>query len=83
MIIEHFKDVAEIGKRFRTKGRMMPEGLKYIDSWVEPNNDRCFQLMECNDASLFQQWTPNWDDLVDFEIVLVVPSKEALSTSKS
>ena len=83
MVIERFKDRDAVYRRYREQGRMMPEGLKYIDSWVEPNNDRCFQLMECNDASLFQQWTPNWDDLVDFEIVLVVPSKEALSTSKS
>jgi len=82
-VIERFKDRDAVYRRYREQGRMMPEGLKYIDSWVEPNNDRCFQLMECNDASLFQQWTPNWDDLVDFEIVLVVPSKEALSTSKS
>ena len=82
MVIERFKDRDAVYRRYREQGRMMPEGLKYIDSWVEPNNDRCFQLMECNDASLFQQWTPNWDDLVDFEIVLVAPSREALSTSK-
>lgn len=78
MVIERFKncDAAAVYQRAREKGRMLPDGLKYIDSWVEANFDRCFQLMECDDASLFQQWTLNWHDLVDFEIVPVVPSKE-------
>ena len=79
MVIERFKnrDAAAVYRRAKEKGRMLPDGLKYVDSWVEPNFDRCFQLMECDDASLFQQWTLNWRDLVDFEIVPVVPSKEA------
>ena len=55
----------------------MPDGLSYIDSWVEPDFARCFQLMECDDPKLLQQWTNNWQDLVDFEIVPVVESKEA------
>lgn len=80
MVIEHFKnrDAAAIYKRYQERGRMAPEGLKYIDSWVEPNFDRCFQLMECEDPTLFEQWTSNWSDLADFEIVEVITSKEAL-----
>ncbi len=54
----------------------MPDGLKYIDSWIEPNFDRCFQLMETDDARLFQQWLLHWNDLADFEFVPVVSSKD-------
>jgi hypothetical protein len=56
---------------------MMPDGLKYIDSWVEASFNRCFQLMECDDPVLFQQWIAKWQDLMEFEIVPVVPSAEA------
>jgi hypothetical protein len=58
MVVERFKDgkAKEIYRRLQEKGRMMPEGLKYVDSWVEVNFDRCFQLMECDDLRLFQQW---------------------------
>jgi hypothetical protein len=79
MVIEKFRDddgVAVYG-RFREKGRMLPEGLKYVDSWVEVNGNRCFQLMECDDEQLFQQWVARWNDLVDFEIVPIRTSKEA------
>ena len=78
MVIEHFKgNAAAIYQRFAEKGRMMPDGLNYIDSWIEQNYDRCFQLMETDDASLFDQWTANWNDLADFEIVPVVTSLQA------
>ena len=79
MVIEHFKnrDASAVYERFRDRGRMMPDGLKYIDSWVEPNFDRCFQLMECDNPQLFNEWVANWRDLVDFEIIEVVTSKEA------
>ena len=79
MVIERFKnrDAVAVYRRYQEQGRMAPEGLKYIDSWVEPNYDRCFQLMECDDKRLFAQWMVHWEDLVDFEIVPVVPSKEA------
>ncbi|WP_414567321.1 DUF3303 domain-containing protein [Nostoc sp. CCY 9925] len=78
MVIERFKDgkTKEIYRRFQEKGRMMPEGLKYIHSWVEVNCDRCFQLMECDDLSLFQEWILQWQDLATFEIIPVVPSKQ-------
>ena len=79
MVIERFKnrDAVAVYRRYREHGRMMPEGLKYVDSWVEPNYDRCFQLMECDDTSLFKQWMTHWEDLVEFELVPVVTSKEA------
>jgi hypothetical protein len=85
MVIEHIKNgkAEEIYRRLQEKGRMMPEGLNYVDSWVEPNFDRCFQLMECNDLRLFQQWVAQWQDLVKFEIVPVVPSKETVETITS
>ena len=78
MVIERFKDndMLPIYKRLRDEGRLIPEGLRYVDSWVEPNFSRCFQLMECDDTRLLQQWVTFWSDLVEFEIVPVVPSAE-------
>ena len=79
MVIEHFRnaDAVAVYRRFREQGRMTPEGLAYVDSWVEAGLGRCFQLMECDDARLLQQWVLRWRDLIDFEIVPVVPSKQA------
>jgi Protein of unknown function (DUF3303) len=79
MVIEHFKkgDARPVYQRYRERGRMMPEGLNYLDSWAEPDSNRCFQLMETDDPDLFRLWTENWEDLVDFEIVPVITSKEA------
>jgi hypothetical protein len=54
----------------------MPEGLKYVGSWIETNFDRCWQLMECDDARVLQRWVAGWSDLIEFEIVPVVPSPE-------
>jgi len=78
MIVEHFKnrDAKGVYRRFRESGRQMPEGLQYLDSWVEPNFDRCFQLMETSDLRLLESWILSWNDLMDFEIVPVVPSKD-------
>ena len=83
MVIERFKDrdPVPIYRRLRESGRSMPEGLRYLDSWVEVNFDRCFQLMECDDTRLFQQWIANWIDLAEFEIVEVIPSKDAAARS--
>lgn len=80
MVIERFKnrDALSVYRRFREQGRMMPEGLTYLESWTEANLDRCFQLMECDDPSLLQQWVAAWQDLVEFEFVPVVPSKRTL-----
>ena len=79
MVIERYKnrDARSVYLRFKEKGRMMPDGLQYVGSWVEDNFDRCFQLMECEDPALFQQWTSHWEDLADFEIVHVVSSADA------
>ena len=78
MVIERFKnrDALAVYRRSQQQGRMMPEGLRYVGSWIEANFDRCFQLMECDDPRLFQQWVVAWQDLVEFEIVPVVPSEE-------
>ena len=79
MIIERFKDsdMLPIYKRVRDEGRMLPEGLKYIDSWVEPNFSRCFQVMECDDLRLLQEWALQWRGSgVTLEIVPVVSSKD-------
>jgi hypothetical protein len=77
MVIERFTDrnPAPIYARLQEQGRALPDGLRYIDSWVEANFDRCFQLMECDDAVLFQQWVLQWRDLAEFEIVPVSSSK--------
>jgi hypothetical protein len=78
MIVERFKDrdPVPIYRRFRESGRGLPDGVRYIDSWIEVNFDRCFQLMECDDPRLLMQWVLQWRDLVDFEVVPVSPSKE-------
>jgi len=80
MVIEKFKnrDTVAVYRRLRDQGRMMPDGLKYVSSWIEANFDRCFQLMECDDPRLFQQWVIRWRDLMDFEIVPVVSSKDTM-----
>ena len=78
MVIERFKgrDAKAIYRRLRDEGRGMPEGLKYVGSWIEANFDRCWQLMECDDARLLQRWVAGWSDLIEFEIVPVVPSTD-------
>src|SRR6266446_9124888 len=80
MVIERFKnrDAKAVYRRFREKGRMAPDGLAYVESWVETNFDRCFQLMECGDVHLLENWADHWRDLVDFEFVPVRRSKEAV-----
>ena len=79
MIVEHFKgkDAAAVYRRFRDKGRMAPEGLSYVASWVDENLERCYQVMETDDRRLLDLWMANWSDLVDFEVHPVIPSKEA------
>jgi hypothetical protein len=79
MVIERFKDGAApaVYQRFRERGRMLPEGLQYVDSWVEANHERCFQLMTCAEPRLFDEWIACWQDLVEFEIIPVVSSKDA------
>jgi hypothetical protein len=78
MIVEHFKgDAVSVYRRFRDQGRMAPEGLRYVSSWVTEDLQRCFQIMECDDPRLLQEWIDRWSDLVDFEVTPVVTSQEA------
>ncbi|HLZ57867.1 MAG TPA: DUF3303 family protein [Ktedonosporobacter sp.] len=79
MVIEHFKDrdAKAVYSRFNEKGRMTPEGLRYIGSWTTTTLDRCFQMMECDDPALFEQWTAHWQDLIEFEIIPVMTGSEA------
>ena len=79
MVVERYKnrDAVPVYRRFRERGRLMPDGLRYVSSWVETNWDRCFQLMECDDPALFAEWIAQWDDLVSFDVVPVVPSRDA------
>jgi hypothetical protein len=79
MVIEQFRDhdMIPIYRRVRESGRTLPEGLRYVDSWIEPNFSRCFQMMECDDARLLQQWVLQWRGLgVTFEFIPVVPSAQ-------
>jgi hypothetical protein len=85
MVIETFRvgGAKSAYRRFRDQGRLMPEGLAYVDSWVAADLTRCFQLMESEDVTLLQRWVAEWSDLVAFEIVPVARSKatsEALAS---
>jgi Protein of unknown function (DUF3303) len=79
MVVEHFKggDAIPVYRRFRDGGRLAPEGLSYISSWVDTKLERCFQLMETRDPALLNQWLAQWSDLVDFEVLSVISSAEA------
>ena len=79
MVVEHFKggDALPVYRRFRERGRLAPEGLNYISSWVDEGLTRCFQLMETDDRNLLDQWIANWEDLVDFEVIPVMTSQDA------
>jgi hypothetical protein len=79
MVIERFRDddMVPVYRRLRDSGRSMPEGLEYLDSWIEPNFSRCFQLVRCDDLRLLQTWILQWRGLgMSLEIVPVVTSKE-------
>ena len=81
MVLEHFKgDPVPVYRRFRDRGRLAPEGLKYVSSWVSTDLERCWQVMECDDEALLRQWIGNWQDLVEFEVIPVVTSAEAAAT---
>jgi len=79
MVIEHFKagKAPEIYRRFRGRGRMAPDDVKYVASWVDMNFERCFQVMEAESESRLREWTAHWDDLTDFEIIPVRTSADA------
>jgi hypothetical protein len=82
MVIERFRnqDAKAVYRRFRDKGRQMPEGLAFVGSWVSADLGRCFQLMECDDVTLLQRWVAEWSDLIEFEIVPVVAGKDTAAT---
>ena len=80
MLVEHFKnkDAVSVYRRFRDRGRMVPEGLIYVSSWVDQKLECCYQLMETGDRVLLDEWMANWSDLIDFEVHPVVTSREAV-----
>jgi uncharacterized protein DUF3303 len=79
MVVEHFKnnDAVPVYRRFRDRGRMAPEGLVYVSSWVDQRLERCFQVMETHDRALLDEWIAGWSDIVDFEVHEVMPAREA------
>ncbi|MGH7644112.1 MAG: DUF3303 domain-containing protein [Gemmatimonadales bacterium] len=81
MIVEHFRagDAVPVYRRFRDRGRMTPEGLRYVASWVTQDFRHCYQVMECDDPRLIETWTARWQDLIDFEVLPVRTSAEAVA----
>lgn len=79
MIVEHFRngEAAPIYRRFKERGRMAPDGLMYISSWVDENLATCYQLMETEDPELLEEWMRNWQDLIEFEVHPVMTSQDA------
>ena len=79
MVVEHFKDKdpVPVYRRFQARGRLAPQGLVYISSWIDHNLERCYQLMETHDRTLLEEWMTRWWDLVKFEVYPVVTSQEA------
>jgi len=79
MVVEHFKDAdpLPVYRRFRDHGRLAPEGLQYVSSWVDEKLETCFQLMETDDRRLLDEWMAKWSDIVEFEVYPVITSKEA------
>jgi hypothetical protein len=79
LVVEHFRggDALPVYRRFRDRGRLAPDGLKYVSSWVTQDLRRCFQIMECDDPSLIAQWTARWEDVTDFDVIPVITSEQA------
>jgi Domain of unknown function (DUF3303) len=82
MIIEQFRnrDHAPVGARFQAQGRMLPDGVAYQASWIDPQGARCFQIMEAASEELLDRWMRCWNDLVDFEVIPVLTSSEFWQT---
>ncbi len=85
MIIERFRDrdPVPVYRRFRERGRLAPEGLDYVNSWVTPDLSMCYQVMETDDRALLDEWLANWGDLVNFEVHEVITSHEAAARVKT
>jgi hypothetical protein len=83
MVIERFKngDSRPVYERFLERGRLAPNGLRYVASWVDESLDRCFQVMETDERALLDQWISHWSDLVDFDVFAVISSQEATERS--
>jgi hypothetical protein len=79
MVIEHFHPgkVKELYRRFDEKGRMLPEGVKYINSWVNEEMTLCYQVMESDSVDKLHEWFKNWNDIVDFKVIPVTSTAEA------
>ena len=79
MVIETFKngDPIPVYRRFRDRGRLAPDGLSYVSSWVDVNLQRCFQIMETDNRQLLETWIAAWSDIVDFEVFPVMSSTDA------
>ncbi len=79
MVIERFRggDARPVYRRFRERGRLAPDGLRYVSSWVTTDRRECYQVMECDDRALLEQWMSQWSDLVDFEVIPVTTSAAA------
>jgi hypothetical protein len=79
MVVEHYRngDPAPVYRRFRERGRLMPDGVRYVGSWVTHDLARCYQIMDCDERRLLDEWTARWADLVDFEVIPVISSAEA------
>jgi Protein of unknown function (DUF3303) len=79
MIVEHYRngDAVPVYRRFRDEGRLAPDGVSYVASWVDQPMGRCYQVMEAADRSLVDAWIARWSDLVDFEVIPVMTSAEA------
>lgn len=82
MIVEHFKneDPVPVYRRFRERGRLAPQGLTYISSWVDEKLTRCYQVMETENPELLNQWMAEWNDIVEFEVHTVISSAAAAET---
>ena len=80
MIVEHYRggDPLPVYRRFRANGRMAPDGLRYVSSWVTSDYAHCYQIMECDDRRLLDAWIENWKDMVDFAVIPVVTSAAAV-----
>lgn len=81
MVIEHFRggDALPVYRRFRERGRLMPEGLRYVGSWITEDFRRCYQVMECDERRLLEEWMRHWEDLMEFEVIPVITSAEAMA----
>jgi hypothetical protein len=84
MVVENFRgDPVPVYRRFRDHGRLVPDGLRYVNSWVTRDLQRCYQVMECDDPRLLRQWVDRWSDIADFEVIPVITSSEAAGAMAS